>query len=83
VFVWLRLSYQFRCSADPTNDFGVVNIADMEVWLYEDINIVIFVGVCTLLFYVVNMDVVSLFANSSLLFLANLYCIDVFYQFEE
>ena len=48
-------------------------------------NIVIFVGIGgTLPFYAINMDVVSLFTDSSLLFLANLdlYCIDVFYQFE-
>jgi len=46
--------------------------------------LVIFVGICTLLFYAINMDVVSLFTDSSFLFLANLdlYCIDVFYQFE-
>jgi len=37
-----------------------------------------------LLFYAINMDVVSLFIDSSFLFLANLdlYCIDVLYQFE-
>jgi len=47
-------------------------------------NIVIFVGIGTLLFYAINTDVVSLFADSSFLFLANLdlYCIDVLYQFE-
>ena len=47
-----------------------------------DFNIVIFVGLCTLPFYAINMDVVSLFTYSSLLFLANLYCINAFYQFE-
>jgi len=49
-----------------------------------DINIVIFVGIGTLPFYAINMDVVSLFTCSSFLFLANLdlYCIDVLYQFE-
>jgi len=52
-----------------------------------DINIVIlviFVGICTLPFYAINMDVVSLFTDSSFLFLANLdlYYIDVLYQFE-
>jgi len=52
-----------------------------------DINIVIlviFVGIGTLPFYAINMDVVSLFTYSSFLFLANLdlYCIDVLYQFE-
>jgi len=45
---------------------------------------VIFVGICTLPFYVINMDVVSLFTDLSFLFLANLdlYCIDVLSQFE-
>jgi len=51
---------------------------------FGDMNIVIFVGIGTLLFYAINTDVVSLFADSSFLFLANLdlYCIDVLYQFE-
>jgi len=46
--------------------------------------LVIFVGIDTLTFYAINMDVVSLFTESSFLFLANLdlYCIDVLYQFE-
>jgi len=52
---------------------------------FEDMNIVIlviFVG--SLPFYAINMDVVSLFTDSSFLFLANLdlYCTDVLYQFE-
>jgi len=52
---------------------------------FGDMNIVIlliFVGICTLPFYAINMDVVSLFTDSSFLFLANLYCIDVLHQFE-
>jgi len=46
--------------------------------------LVIFVGICTLPFYAINMDVVSLFTDLSFLFLANLdlYCIDVLSQFE-
>jgi len=47
-----------------------------------DLNIVISVGFCTLSFYAINMDVVSLFADSSFLFLANSHYIDVLYQFE-
>jgi len=45
---------------------------------------IIFVGICIMLFYAINMDVVSLFADSSFLFLValNLYCIDAPYQFE-
>ena len=54
---------------------------------FGDLNIVIlviFVGICTLPFYAINMDAVNLFTDSSFLFLANLnlYCIDVLYQFE-
>jgi len=53
----------------------------------RDFNIVIlviFVDIGTLTFYAINMDVVSLFTDSSFLFLANLnlHCIDVLYQFE-
>jgi len=46
--------------------------------------LVIFVGIDTLSFYAINMDVVSLFTDSSFLFLVNLdlYCIDIVYQFE-
>jgi len=47
-----------------------------------DLNIAISVGFCALLFYAINMDVVSFFTDSSFLFLANLRCIDVLYQFE-
>jgi len=54
---------------------------------FGDMNIiilVIFVGIDILSFYAINMDVVSLFTDSTFLFLANLdlYCIDVLYQFE-
>ncbi|AES63810.1 transmembrane protein, putative [Medicago truncatula] len=47
-----------------------------------DLNIVICVGICTLPFYAINMDVVSLFTDSSFLFLANLHYIEVLYKFE-
>ena len=43
-----------------------------------DLNIVICVGFCTLTFDAIKMDVVSLFVDSSFLFLANLHCIDVY-----
>jgi len=48
------------------------------------VNLVIFVSTCTLSFYAINMDDVSLFTYSSFLFLANLdlYCIDILYQFK-
>jgi len=46
--------------------------------------LVISVGIGRLSFYAINMDDVSLFTDSSFLFLANLdlYRIDVHYQFE-
>ncbi|AES64122.1 transmembrane protein, putative [Medicago truncatula] len=47
-----------------------------------DLNMVICVGICILSFYAINMDVVSMFTNSSFLFLANLHYINVLYQFE-
>ncbi|RHN42006.1 hypothetical protein MtrunA17_Chr8g0372161 [Medicago truncatula] len=47
-----------------------------------DLNIVICVGFSTLPFYVINMDDVSLFTDSSFSFLANFHCIDVLCQFE-
>jgi len=54
--------------------FGYMNI----------VILVIFVGIGTLPFYAINMDVVSFFTDSSFLFLTHLdlYCIDVLYQFE-
>ena len=48
----------------------------------EDLNIVICIGICTLSFYAINMDTVSMFTDSSFLFLVNLHYIDVLYQFE-
>jgi len=44
-----------------------------------DLNLVIFVGTCTFPFYAINVDVVSLFTDSSFLLLANLdlYCIEI------
>ncbi|RHN59280.1 hypothetical protein MtrunA17_Chr4g0011531 [Medicago truncatula] len=62
----------------------------LQIWRHKyfgDMNIVIlviFISIGTLLFYAINMDIVSLFTNSSFLFLANLdlYCINVLYQFE-
>jgi len=29
------LSYQFQSSADPINDFGVINVADPETRLFR------------------------------------------------
>jgi len=75
------LSDQLRSSVDQINDFGVVNVANMETWV-RDLNIVIYVGFNTLLFYAINMVDVSLFTDSFFLFLANFHCIDVLYQFK-
>jgi len=47
---------------------------------FGDLNIVICVAFCNLLYYAINMDGVNLFTYIS--FLANLHCIDVIYQFE-
>jgi len=62
---------QIRRRYEYSGDFNIVVL-------------VIFVGICTLPFYAINMDVVCLFTDSFFLFLANLnlYCIDVIYQFE-
>jgi len=51
---------------------------------FGDLNIVIFVGICTEPFYDVNMDVVNLFTNSFFFVFCDieLYCIDVLYQFK-
>jgi len=59
----------------------------LQIHMHEysgDLNIVILVDICIMLFYAINMYVASLFAHSSFLFLANmnLYCIDVLYQFK-
>ncbi|AES63097.1 transmembrane protein, putative [Medicago truncatula] len=38
VFVQLRLSDQLRSSADQINDFGVVNVANLETWVFRKLN---------------------------------------------
>ncbi|KEH27170.1 hypothetical protein MTR_6g088365 [Medicago truncatula] len=35
VFVRFRLLDQLRSSADPTNDFGVINVSDLDAWLFR------------------------------------------------
>jgi len=76
------LSDQLRSSANQINDFGVIHVQIRRHGYFGDLNIVICVGICTLPFYAINMNVVSLFTDSSFLFLANLHYIDVLYQFE-
>jgi len=56
----------------------------LQIWRHKyskDLNIVVFVGIYTLSFYAINMDVVSLFADSAFSFLVtlNMYYIDVLY----
>jgi len=57
----------------------------LQIWTHDyfgDLNIVIFVSIYTLPFYVINMDALSLFADSSFLFLATLklHYINILYQ---
>ncbi|KEH23139.1 hypothetical protein MTR_7g066950 [Medicago truncatula] len=69
VFDRFRLSDQLRSSADSINDFGVIHVAStLQIRKHGysgDLNIVICEGICTLPFYAINMDVVSLFTDSS------------------
>jgi len=95
VFVRRRLSFLFfpgiLIDSDCQISFDPVQIQSMTLasstlqirhGYSGDLNIVICVGICTLPFYAINMDDVSLFTNSSFLFLVNLHYIDVLYQFE-
>ena len=91
LFVFL-VSFRYLFGSDCQISFDPVQIQSMTLasstlqirrHAYSgDLNIVICVGFCTLPFYVINMDVVSLFADSSILFLTNLHFIDVLHQFE-
>jgi len=56
----------------------------LQIRIYEIPETLILVGIDTLPFYAINMDDVSLFVDSSFLFLSilDLYFIDVPYQFE-
>ena len=85
LFVRFRLLDQLRSSAVPINDFGVVNAAELETWVFQRLK---YSHICRLLYFAVlcyshgDMDVVSLLATSSFLFLVNVHCIDVLYQFK-
>ena len=65
-------------------------LSTLQIRIYEysgDSNIVLlFVSICIIMCYAINMDVVSLFANAFFLFLflatLNSYYVDVLYQFE-
>jgi len=56
----------------------------LQIWIHKYSHVSRICRHSTLPFHAINMDVVSLFTNSSFLFLANLdlYCINVLYQFE-
>ena len=60
MFVRFRLLNQVRSNAYSINDFDLINVRDPDV---QDTNIVIFQGLFTLSFYVINIDVVNLFAH--------------------
>jgi len=91
LFVFL-VSFKYLFGSDCQIRFDLVQIQSMTLassmlqiprhGYSGDLNILIYVDFCTLPFYATNMDVVSLFADSSFLVLANLHCIDVLYQFE-
>jgi len=90
-FVFL-VSLRYLISLDCLISFDPVQIQSMtlvsstlQIWRHGysgNLNIVICVGICTLSFYAINMDVMSMFTDSSSLFLVNLHYIDVLYQFE-
>jgi len=65
------------------NDLGVVNVADPDTRVFRGFEYSHMCSFCTLLFYAINMDAVSLFTDSSFLFLANLHCIHVLYNLNE
>ncbi|RHN63215.1 hypothetical protein MtrunA17_Chr4g0055901 [Medicago truncatula] len=71
-----------RYSANPINDFGVIHVADLETWLFRRSKSSHMCRHLYFVVYAINMDVVSLFTDSSFLFLANLHYFDVLYQFE-
>jgi len=63
------LKDQFRSIADPINNIGVVNVTNLEALFYQNLKVIIFVSfILCRLFYVINVDVVRLFIDSSFLF---------------
>ena len=91
LFVFL-VSLRYLIASDCQISFDPVQIQSMTLasstlqirkhGYSGDLNIVICVGICTLPFYAINVDDVSLFTDSSFLALANLHDIDVLFQFE-
>jgi len=79
LFVFL-VSFGYLFDSDRQISFDSVQIKSMtlesstlQIWRHGysgDLNIVICVGFSTLSFYAINIDVVSLFTDSSFLFLA-------------
>jgi len=88
----ILVSFMYLFDSDCQINFDPVHIKSMTLESSTlqigrhvhsgDLIIVICVGFSTLSFYVINTDVVSLFTDSSFLFLVNFHCIDVLYQFE-
>jgi len=91
LFVFL-VSFRYLFGSDCQMSFDSVQIKSMTLesstlqirrHRYSgDLNIVICVGFSTFPFYAMNMDVVSQFTDSSILFLANFHYISILYQFE-
>jgi hypothetical protein len=76
---WRSRSDQVQIQSMSTLVSSTLQIRRHEY--FGHFNIVIFVCICNLSFYAININVVSVFACSSFLFLAiiNLYCIDVLF----
>ena len=93
LFVFL-CSFRYLFDSDCQISFDPVQIKSMTLesstlqirirrhGYSEDLNIIICVDFRTLSSYAIKTDDVSLFTDSSFLFLANFHCIDVLYQFE-
>jgi len=60
------LKDQLRSSAYQINDFDIVKVIYQEAWVFQTLNIVIFVGLYFVV-YVINVDVMSLFVYLSFL----------------
>jgi len=35
VFIWFKFKDLLWASADPINDFGIINVADPETWVFQ------------------------------------------------
>jgi len=50
VFVWFRLSNQFRLSTNPIKDFSVIHVTDPDTWIFWRLE---YSHLCRLLYFVV------------------------------